>query len=280
MIILAQPASGGEPTLPPPRAVSAAYDLYWKGIRVFSAKTHAWVGNAAYGHAVSIRTRGILSLFLKAHGEAQATGIRYGKGNLLPVSYASRSQWNKKNYARMVTFNRDGSAERVLMRMPRDRDGEWEPVPDNLMQGPDPLSLLLAGTEGLWGMAEGKVGEVTLRAFDGARVMEYVVACRDGEILKKTRRSIFAGSAIRCEVEGTQLAGFWMDMDEEQTSREESAEDGAGIDRRVILWLAADSQTGLYLPVRMEIRSRRGKLKVYLTKTDATLGESRVFPTP
>lgn len=274
------PAHSEEPVQAEPTGFSASYDIYWKGIRIFTARTNARVGEAGYDHGVSIRTRGILRWFLKAHGEAQASGTRDGRGNLKPASYAARSQWNKKIYSRTVTFAPDGAADRVLVRLPGEPDGEWEPVPDDLMHGPDPLSLLVAAADGLWGMAQGKADKVTLRSFDGVRVMEYVVACPDTEILKKKRRSIFAGPAIRCVVEGEQLAGFWRDLDENQTSREEEAEDGAEVDRRVTLWLAQDSRSALYLPVRMEIRSTRGKLKVFLTETDAELNGTKPSAAP
>lgn len=278
IIGLTGPASGEEPTQPEPtepHAISSAYDLYWKGIRIFTARTSVRVGEATYNHGVSVRTRGILRLFLKAHGQVQASGIRDERGYLQPVFFAARSQWNKKIYTRTVTFALDGAADKVLVRMPPDTDGVWDPVPEELMRGPDPLSLLVAAADGLWGLAEGSADdnkdEVTIRTFDGVRVMEYLVTCPDSEILKETRRSIFAGPAIRCVVEGEQLAGFWRDLDEENTSREEEAEDGAEIDRRVTLWLAQDSRSSLYLPVRMEIQSQRGKIKVYLTESDANL---------
>ena len=93
------------------------------------------------------------------------------------------------------------------------------------------------------------------RTYDGRRLAELTARTAGREVLEQTSRSSFAGTALRCDFEGRQLAGFRLDTDRAKAQRP----------RRGTAWFAAASPGGPMIPVRMQFETDLiGNLTMYL----------------
>ena len=95
-----------------------------------------------------------------------------------------------------------------------------------------------------------------VRTFDGRWMSEIAVRTVGEQVLEETERSPFNVTALRCDIEGHQLAGFWRDTDAETLHKP----------HRASVWFARATPGGPMLPVRIEIETRGfGSATMYLT---------------
>ncbi|MGY8985254.1 MAG: DUF3108 domain-containing protein [Sphingomonadales bacterium] len=242
--------------------IKTAYDIYWKGIRVFTIKSETELLEDSYSHESHMRSRGVLALFLKTNMNLEARGINSSDGIAQAEFYRSYSIWNKNIYEREVHFGPDGFASKVMVNIPDDNDEEGyrEEVAAEFQISPDPLSLFIGLMKNHHNIISRKSKSTTLSSFDGSRSMKYVSNCSFPEDnLKYTRKSDFKGQAHYCEIKLKQTGGFWHgDEDETDKARNEDEEQ-----KPLKVWFGK-TEGGFLLPVKMEFKSGRGTLKIYL----------------
>jgi Protein of unknown function (DUF3108) len=276
--------------------IEATYDIYWTGLRVFTAESTVSFDDESYTHLVNMRSRGMLKVFVDAEMSIASRGQR-SAGQILPVEYTSDSIWNDKIYARSVAFDESGHGQLTRNIVPQDDDDDGsyrEAVPDDLAIGPDPLGLL-AGIVLDHADAFTKTGEsrVTFTSFDGVRSIEYEATCQlDENPLTPSGRSVYAGGAVRCSLDGRQTGGFWKPGENNEASARTQRRgargggrggrsggrgargDNSGEDEERItsidIWFASSADGRYHLPVRMEARGTID-LDIYLAETNLTL---------
>lgn len=101
-------------------------------------------------------------------------------------------------------------------------------------------------------------GAVT--TFDGRRLATQTVHTTGQEVLGKTDRSIFAGSALRCDFDGRQLGGYIRDENEDNLKKP----------RHGTAWLADMLPGAPPVPVRVAFENKLlGQVTLYLTSVTA-----------
>jgi hypothetical protein len=233
--------------------VLASYTAYFSGFSVATLDAALHLDAERYRLAALMRTAGILAAFIRGEQTAEVEGVvRPNSGiGLAPARYAMEGRWRDR--LRRIAMRWPGGEPEVLALIPANTE-EREPVPAELRHGTiDTLSaivsLLRRVTE--TGRCEGEAA-----LFDGRRRTD-VTARTDGEdTLREHRWGIFAGPALRCTVEGRQVAGF----------RSGQSRDEAGTPLSATAWLARPGPGLPLIPVRIEAETGWGPVYVHLTR--------------
>ena len=94
------------------------------------------------------------------------------------------------------------------------------------------------------------------RTYDGRRLSEVSAHTVGQEALEETSRSSVAGTALRCDFQGKQLAGFRRDADQNELAK---PTDGSA-------WFAQLGPGGPPIPVRVRFTTAQlGDITMYLT---------------
>lgn len=233
--------------------VLASYTAYFSGFSVATLDAALKLEAERYRLAALMRTTGILAAFIRGEQTAEVDGaVRPGSGaGLAPARYAMEGRWRDR-VRRIVLRWPDGQPE-VLALVPANTD-EREPVPVELQHGTiDTLSAIVAllrhATE--TGRCDGEAA-----LFDGRRRTDVAARTEGEEMLHAHRWGIFAGPALRCAVEGRQVAGFWAGQNRDE----------AGTPRSATAWLARPGPGLPLIPVRIEAETGWGPVYVHLTR--------------
>lgn len=240
-------------TLPPipHQSLTAQYGVHWGPLRIAELTLGWTLEETAYQGQLTAQTRGILAAVFKAQSVITVSGEREEQ-TLLARSFSTQSLFKADAFARDMVFNEDGFAGITRSVRPDDFELEREPVPIDLMRGPDPISALLESQ-----LSRGS--RIPVLTFDGVQVVETELQCDDAlETLEKTRRSSFYGPAERCEVSGDVIAGDVIFDDPDQD------DDIDGRAFKTIIWFAPTADGAMRVPVRVYAASERGTLKIYL----------------
>jgi hypothetical protein len=116
----------------------------------------------------------------------------------------------------------------------------------------------------------GKTGTCrgAVSTFDGRRLATQTATPAGQEMLAPTDRSIFSGKALRCNIEGRQLAGFVHNEDEDDLKKP----------RQGVVWLADLVPGAPPVPVKVIFENKiLGQVTLYLTSVtggpDATVAQ-------
>lgn len=233
--------------------VLAAYTAYFSGFSVATLDAALYFDAERYRLAALMRTAGILAAFVRGEQTAEVEGLVQPASSvgLAPTRYAMEGRWRDR--LRRIAMRWPGGQPEVLALIPANTE-EREPVPLELQRGTIDtmtalVSLLRRATE--TGRCEGEAA-----LFDGRRRTD-VAARTDGEdTLHPHRWGIFAGRALRCTVEGRQIAGFWSGQNRDE----------AGTPRSATAWLARPEPGMPLIPVRIEAETGWGPVYIHLTR--------------
>ncbi len=233
--------------------VLASYTAYFSGFSVATLDAALRLDGERYSLAALMRTAGILAAFVRGEQTAEVEGIVQPATavGLAPSRYAMEGRWRDR--LRRIAMRWPGGEPEVLALIPANTE-EREPVPPELQRGTiDTMTALVAllrrATE--TGRCEGEAA-----LFDGRRRTD-VTARTDGEdTLREHRWGIFAGPALRCTVEGRQVAGFWSGQNRDE----------AGTPRSATAWLARPEPGMPLIPVRIEAETGWGPVYIHLTR--------------
>lgn len=259
--------------------IQAQYKIYWKGFKVMTVDALTELSDGHYRQAMEMRVSGMLDLFTDGRTRVVARGGREGD-QFVPRFYASRSLWDGDIYARVIQYEDGNAVPAIAMDIPQ----EWlerEAVPDALQANPDPLSLILLATTDPWGLtgAQGAGETITLGTFDGLRSYDYQLSCEDGFHNYSSGRDVpYEGRALKCSLSGRQTGGFRI---REEHEREEEEDEGGRLEDQVItLWLARIEGASLYMPIRIDMESRRGNARILLREINRPLVGERLVKAP
>ena len=260
MLLISAVVAGGaahaEPnalvTNPPRASAELAYAGYVAGLNVSNIRAAFQFGPQGYEMGVAFRTAGLIGTFFKAENIARVEGA--WRGTLAaPRAYASAGVW--RGSPRQIEIDYPAGQPLIKTFLPA-TDPEHEPVPQSMRQNTmDALSAVasLVHTVASTGRCE---GETT--TFDGRRVSKISVRTIGMENLPVESRSSFAGQALRCDVDGRQIAGFATDAGPDDMVRKP---------QHSTVWLAVVQPDMPAVPVMISLEVRfMGHMTVYLTQ--------------
>lgn len=261
--------------------LSATYKFYWNGLLVSEATTQAEISPDAYDFAINLRMRGLAKLFANGHSEVRSSG-RWGSGAPVPAIYRSDGRWDGEDYAQTLTFDANGA----LTERQRDWPEKWltefkrEPVPQDMQVGPDPASLVLKMIRKPVEAALGEDG-VKERSFDGDSVLDWGLRCLpEPAVLEPSKRSPYSGEAYECSFGAMLVAGKRI-LTEKQKKKaekrrrkeEKRRKKGKEVEegKPPKLWVQSFEGGAYVLPVRAEVSTDMGTVRMYLSELSLEL---------
>jgi hypothetical protein len=219
------------------------------GLRVFTVDALVEQSEAAYRVELAYRTVGLVGALFSADLHSRVQG-QFAQLRPLPQRFLNWGHWMGKPRQTLIDYP-DG--EPVVVTLVPPNETEREPVPPEMQAGTvDSLSAIAMLTRQF--AATGRC-DGSLRVFDGRRLSQITSRTGGEEVLEADRGSFFAGKAMRCDFEGRQLAGFWLDDDKEKATRPQNG----------TAWIARLSPAAPPVPVRMSFEVRLlGHATMYL----------------
>ena len=226
------------------------YAGYTHGFLVLRVAGSLTLSPTAYVVRLNFRTAGLVGMVVHADNDSRAEG-HFAGGQAQPSLFETSGHLRGAARVTRVTYSDENPVIEAL-KPPVERERSIVPVADT-RHTIDTLSAaaLLIRQVGQDLRCDGAV-----RVFDGRRLSTQTAHTAGPDLLDRTRRSIFAGQALRCDVEGQQLAGFVRNENQEDLKRP----------RRGTVWLADMLPNAPPVPVRLVFENKLlGQVTLYLT---------------
>ena len=226
------------------------YAAYFSGVNVADMQANFALSPQTYRVQLSFQVVGAAAALFRSHGISTADG-RFQGDRAVPHQLVSTGQTNGKPREMEIQWSGD---QPTVVKMQPPIEPEREPVPPaEQARTIDSLSAMAVLLHRVW--TTGRC-ESDVRTFDGRWMSAIAVKTVGEEALEQTSRSTFNGTALRCEIEGHQLAGFWRDKDEAAMHKPHHA----------TVWFARAAPGQPLVPVRIAIETRGfGEATMYLT---------------
>ena len=230
--------------------VHLAYDTYAIGVVVM--QMHVFFGLGPWNYQVNLdyRTTGLVGLLYRGHQINTVRGS-WDEGGPQPLEFFGDGVW--RGQARRTLIDYDHGLPEVKSLIPP-QEAEREPVPLDLRaHSMDTLSALV---QLMRKVEQSGNCETHVRTYDGRRVLDVTAHTGQHEELDAAHGSIFHGPALRCDFEGSELAGFLIGEDDPEHRRPLHGS----------AWLAPPMPGTPPLPVRIAFQTRWfGLTSMYLT---------------
>jgi hypothetical protein len=234
---------------PPPAPVNLAYHVFFAGFDVADMHASLALTPTAYRVQLGYQLTGGLGAMFHGQGESSSDG-RFTEAGAQPHELFSRGAFGGRWHVTQIDYHGD---QPVFTQLQPPVEKDRDPVPSADQAGSiDSLSAMAVLLHTVW--TTGRCDGVA-RTFDGRWLSRIDVHTAGQEVLPPTDRSPFHGPALRCDVEGHQLAGFVHDADEATLHRAHHAS----------VWFAALAPGQKPVPVRIAIETRGfGEAVIYL----------------
>ncbi len=238
-----------QPALAQPTPVTLHYAAYITGLKMIDVEASVALAPQSYRLAVGYRLTGIVGALFSGDAVTTVQG-RFVGDAAVPIDFLSTGHFRGEPRTTQIEWH-DGNP--VITQMIPPDDTERDPVPPaDRLHTIDSLSAMavLLRRVGSTGRCDGQV-----RTFDGRRLSELQAHTVGEETLAATSRSLFQGTALRCDFEGRQLAGFLRDADQSALRRPQ----------RGSAWFARLTPGAAPVPVRISFNLRSfGDATMYL----------------
>ncbi len=228
------------------------YAGYVAGLNVSNIRAALDLRPDGYEMGVAFRTAGLLGSLFRAESIARVNGA-WRDGRAAPEHYASAGVWRGTPREVAIAYP-DGQPHLITFLPPT--DPEHEPVPEAMRRNTtDALSAIasLVHTVATTGGCDGH-----LTTYDGRRVSDITAHTVGMETLPRESRSSFSGPALRCDMEGKQIAGFPIDAGPDDMVRKV---------QHSTVWLASVQPGMPAVPLLMSFEVRYlGHMTVYMTQ--------------
>ena len=191
----------------PAPAQQLTYAAYADGLDVMDMAASLTIAPDRYWLKLSFHLTGLLGALVSMQSTTTVDGRFHGDA---PEPRESFSTGRFRGQDRVTQLDWQNGRPVVSQLVPP-VEPERDPVPaDEQAHTVDTLSAMasLLHQVGASGHCDG-----TMITFDGRRLSSLAAHTVGEEVLPKTGRSVFAGPALRCDIEGRQLAGFFHDSD-------------------------------------------------------------------
>ena len=242
LLLCLSPAAHAQP-------VSAHYAAYSTGLNVLRLNADFAIGPRDYRVHLAYHTAGTVGLLVKAEQDTVVEGAFIGNR---PAPRRFYSAGHLRGRPRVTEIDYPKGQPEIRTLTPPNEEEREQVAPADQAGTIDSVSAMaqLVRQVNATGRCEGHS-----RTYDGRRLADLTARTAGREVLEQTSRSSFAGTALRCDFEGRQLAGFRLDADRTAAQRP----------RRGSAWFAAASPGGPMIPVRMQFETDLiGDLTMYL----------------
>ena len=230
--------------------VHLAYDTYAVGIEVMQMHVYFGLGPWNYQVNLDYHTTGLVGLFYRGQQVNTVRGAWDERGPR-PLEFFGEGVW--RGQARRTLIDYDHGQPEIRSLVPP-QESEREPVPLELRA--HTMDTLSALVQLMRRVEQAGSCETHVRTYDGRRVLDVAAHTGQREELDPTHGSIFHGPALRCDFEGSELAGFLIGEDDPEHRRPLHGS----------AWLAPMMPGAPPLPVRIAFQTRWfGLTSMYLT---------------
>ena len=231
-------------------ALQASYDTYAGPLDVAKVDVGLGISPGGYRVHLAYHTTGLVGFFFRGHQVNDVTGS-WSADQPAPQEFSGIGEWRGEERVTLIDYT---AGEPIIRRLVPPQLSEREPVPPKLQEhSVDTLSALALL---LHRVAQTGRCEAAVHTYDGRRATAIEAHTVQLETLKPTSRSIFAGTALRCDFVGQMLAGFRLSDDDPA-------------DRKPLhgsAWLAVMTPGAPPIPVRMSFETHWfGDAVMYLT---------------
>jgi hypothetical protein len=251
LLSAAVPAAAGAAGAP--GRVSLSYHLWEGGLHAFSFETLLDRRDSTYSVKLSAHTEGLVKLLYPYKLKARTDGIADEDG-LRPKRYRSTSKKRGKKRRQDITYLSDGSLE--VRVEPEKHAKRLREIPEWLRSGTlDPATAVFSIIEAFTraGRCEGSIP-----VYDGRRRYDLVVTEVGARTLKPNSYGIYSGRATICQVEVEPLAGF----------KKKKRRSDRAVPSTIKVWMAPVAQGDLAVPVRLEGKTKMGRMVLHLVDAE------------
>lgn len=263
---LAEPNARNAVAALPTQHAEMTYAGYVAGFNVMNARTGLELTTTGYQVGIAFRTAGMISVFFRGDNLSRVDGVWHGL-SAAPRHYESGGTWRGDRRHTEIDYP-DGQPH--LMAMLPQVEPDRDPVPAAMQRNTiDVLSAvaMLVHSVAMTGRCEGSA-----TTFDGHRVSEVKATTVGMETLPPESRSSFSGPALRCDLDGRQLAGFPKDA---------GPDDMIHKPQHSTVWLASLQPGMPQVPVLLSIETRNvGHVTLYVTQGRSATNIAEFKPQP
>lgn len=254
--LIALPAHA-EQSAPPVGSASIgkfAFAGYIAGFNVFDIQAGVDLRPDGYQLGVAFHTVGLVGSVMHGDMLAHSQGV-WRPGRVIPQHFHSGGLWLGSPH--VIDIEYPNGQPKLISLLPQ-VDTPREPITDAAIQDTaDALSAVafLLNTVATTGRCEGEV-----KIYDGRRVVRIAAHSAGTEILPLESRSSYAGPALRCDMEGHELAGFPLSAGPDDSVRKTQYSQ---------VWVATLQPGMPPVPVRMSFALHLlGHMTLYVTKIE------------
>lgn len=243
----------------PEGSFTADYIGISHGLTVLKLTGTITLTRVSYAARVTFQTAGLVGMIVHSDNDSTAVGT-FDQDRVAPQSFLGSGRLRGVDRATRIEY-KDGNPVIRLLKPPVEQE-RTAVAPQDTLHTIDTLSAVasLIRQVGEHGSCDGAV-----RTFDGRRLAVQTVHTTGGEVLAKTSRSSFSGTALRCDFDGQQLAGFVRTENETDLKKP----------RHGTAWLASVVPGAPPVPVRIVFENRLlGQVTLYLTAVSGGPGTS------
>jgi hypothetical protein len=237
-------------------SVKAHYTISMTGVSIGEIAWRIEIGETLYSTSASGNASGVLSVLMSGEGAVAAKGS-LAADRLNPSSYTSTITDDDGTITLQMTFADGVATETITPQPPVHADRV--PIADNDRRGvADPLSAVLLPAKLGGGALAASDCNRTLKIYDGRR--RYDLALAYGRIDKITVARGYSGPILVCSVVLQPIAGYRADS--------MIVKYVAGR-RNMELWFAPIAGTSIIAPVRVQMPTLIGTLKIQADQFEA-----------
>lgn len=197
----------------------------------------------------SLRSAGLARIFDRTDGTTQVTGY-FSNQSVVPVSYQMSYQSGPKRSSTEILFEKGRAVTISIKPEPKRKGRNWVPLdPAQMAEAVDPLTAALVRAENL-----GDVCNRTLRVFDGETRADLKLSFLR---IRPFSTDGFRGDVVDCSVRFVPVAGY---------RKTNGSLRYMQANKTMTVSFAPLGDGGVYAPVKAEVGTKIGTVRVYATR--------------
>jgi hypothetical protein len=246
----------------PPLTLDLGVEMYAAGVHALSLDLTAEIDARRYRVDGWAQTRGMMDFLVRWRSHSSSEGRVARDGELRPELHRVSSELRWSSRDTLLRYDGEGRIAEFKVAPPPEKDRR-KPVPPELSTGT--LDTLSAALVALQSPDPASACRQGAPVFDGRRRYDVTFHPIGEETLKPNKYSIYAGPALKCEVEIVRIRGFQEDGEPDEKTRE----------HKTWVWFARPPGMPVALPIRLEVETEYGYGVAHLVRAQARAGAQR-----